>query len=199
MKEKSKARKSTSHRVCDPNLYGTKRNHTPGVSVCSGFTLVEMILYVAILAIFLTGAILFMWDVTYGRVKSYTHQEVNQNVRLAGKRIMYEIRNAQDLNLPVNPTSISLQMTDSSRNPTVIDLSGGRLRIGYGSGGSCPSTSPCPITSNQVSVTSLNFTNLSSGTASLNIGFAITIESVAQRKEFQKNETFQATAELRSN
>jgi len=68
----------------------------------SGFTLVELILYIALVSIFLTGVIMFTWDILYGRVKSYVQEEVNQNSRFAAKRIIYEIRNASGVN-SVNP------------------------------------------------------------------------------------------------
>jgi len=95
----------------------------------SGFTLIEMILYLAISSIFLTGVVYFTWDIVYGRVKSFTFQEVNYNVRFASKRITYEIKNAESIN-SITGNSISLQMADGSRNPTEIQLTGGRVRIG---------------------------------------------------------------------
>ena len=163
-----------------------------------GFTLVEMILYVAIVSIFVTAMVSFAWDAIYGRVKSYTHQEVNQNIRLAGKRINFEIRNAAGVN-SASGSNLNLAMSDSSRNPTIIDVSGERLRIGYGSSGTCPTSNPCNLTSNIVSVTNLNFTDLSVSPDSINIKFSITVESTGDRQEFQKTETYESSSELRSN
>ena len=166
--------------------------------ISSGFTLVELILYIAIVSIFLTGVIMFTWDIIYGRVKSYVQEEVNQNLRYAAKRITYEIRNASAVNLPVTVTSISLASGNAARNPTTIDISGGRLRIGYGNSGPCPITSPCFLTSNKVDVTNLTFINLSSGSDSINIKFSLTLGSVGQRREFQKSGTYESSVELRS-
>ena len=159
----------------------------------------EMLLYVVIVSIFVTAMVSFAWDAIYGRVKSYTHQEVNQNIRLAGKRINFEIRNATGVNEPVGPSSISLQMSDSARNPTIIDVSSGRLRIGYGSAGACPTTAPCNLTSNLVNVSNLTFTDLRVLPDSINIKFSITVESTGDRQEFQKTETYESSSELRSN
>ena len=166
-----------------------------------GFTFIELILYIALVSIFIGGAVLFAWDIIYGRVKSGVQQEVSQNLRLASKRIVYEIRNASGIN-SVTPSSISLIMDDSSRNPTVFDLSNGRLRIGYGSGGGCSTTNPCPLTSNEVSVANLVFVDLStSGGESVNIQFTITIESnnPSGRQEWEKSQTYSTSVELRSN
>ena len=163
-----------------------------------GFTLVELILYIAIVSIFMTAVIMFTSDIIYGRVKSQVHQEVNQNIRLASKRIMFEIRNASAVNT-VGGSSISLASTDASRNPTVIDVDvpSGRLRIWYGSSGACPASAPCFLTSNKVTVSPLTFTDLSAS-GSTNIKFSITVESTGDRQEFQKSETYEASAELRS-
>ena len=166
-----------------------------------GFTLVEVILYVAIVAIFITAMVSFAWDAIYGRVKSFTHQEVNQNIRLASKRILFEVRNATGINTPAPSASgstLSLIMADSARNPTVFSVSGERLKVGWGSSGPCPTTAPCNLTSNLVSVTSLTFTNLSQS-PSENVKFSITVESTGDRREMQKSETFEGTGEVRSN
>ncbi len=162
----------------------------------SGFTIVEMILYVAIVAIFMTGMVYFTLDIVYGRIKSFTHQEVNQNIRFTSKRIGYEIKNASAIN-SISESSISLATTDLARNPTIIDLSSGRIRIGYGSSGNCPTISPCFLTSNKVNVSNLTFTDLSSG-PSTNIKFSMTVDGIGNRKEFQKSETFETAIELRS-
>jgi len=165
------------------------------LNVYAGFTIVEMILYIAIVSIFMTGLVYFTWDVIYGRVKSFVHQEVNQNTRYAAKRISYEIKNASGVN-SVTADSISLATTDSARNPTVISVADGRIQIGYGSSGNCPTTSPCSITSNKVEST-LSFTDLSSGN-STNIKFSLTVSSTGDRHEFNKSETYETSVELRS-
>lgn len=162
-----------------------------------GFTLIEMLLYVAIISILITAMISFSWDAIYGGVRSSTEQEVNQNTRLAAKRILYEIRNASGVNI-VSGSTLNLSSSDSSRNPTVIDVSGGRLRIGYGASGPCPTSSPCYLTSNQVTVSNLIFTNLSSSPYE-NIKFSITVEATGGVQEFNKSETFIGAGEVRSN
>ncbi len=154
----------------------------------NGFTLVELILYIAIVTIFMTGVIYFTSDIVYGRVKSQVHQEVNQNIRFASKRIMYEIRNASSVT--VSPSSITLGSTDVGRNPTVIDVFGNRLRIGYGG-------NQYFLTSNKVTVSNLSFTDLSTA-GTTNVKFSITIDSTGDRREFQKSETYETSVELRS-
>lgn len=163
-----------------------------------GFTLIELIIYLSLVSVFISGAVLFAWDIIYGRVKSQTQQEVNQNLRLASKRITYQIRNASEINF-LGGSILSLAAIDSFRDPTIFDLSAGRLRIGFGSSGPCPVASPCNLTSNEVTVSNLVFTDLSSGSNSKNIQFTITIASTADRSEWQKSQTYTTSVELRSN
>lgn len=164
-----------------------------------GFTLVEMILYIAIVSIFMTGLVYFTWDVIYGRVKSFVHQEVNQNIRFASKRIAYEIKNAKSVTTPSSGSTniLELVMADGTRNPTIINVADGRIQIGYGSSGNCPTVNPCFLTSNKVKVTGLTFTSLSSGN-STNIKFSFTVSSSGDRQEFNKSETYETAVELRS-
>jgi len=117
-----------------------------------GFTLIELILYITLVSIFLTGAILFSWDVIYGREKVYQQQVVEQNVRAAIARIAYEIRRAENIN---TVSSNSLQL-ENGTNDTTISLLAGVIQITTSGAG------PYDLTSNQVEVSSLNFADLSS-------------------------------------
>lgn len=166
-----------------------------------GFSLIEVIIYVALISIFIGGAIQFTWDILYGRVKAQVQQEVNQNLRLAVKKISYEIRNASDVTI-VGASDISLMNDDDpTRDPTQIDVSNGRLRIGYGNTDPCSVTTPCFLTSDRVTVSNLTFTDLSSGTDSTNIQFSITIDhnNTGGRQEWEKSQTYTTAVELRSN
>lgn len=167
-----------------------------------GFTFIEMILYTALISIFLFGVIDFGWNIIYGSVKSGNYQEVTQNLRFAQKRILFEIRNASGIN-SVSATSICLSNSDASRNPTRIYSSGGVLRIGWGGGsGVCAGlTNDVPLTDNLVSVTSLTFTNLTSGSLSKNIQASLTLSAVnpSGRSEWNRTQTFITSAEIRSN
>src|SRR6266571_3526280 len=81
-----------------------------------GFTLIELIIYIAIVAIILTSLIPFAWNVIEGGAKSATEQEVFANARYVSERIKYEIRNASGIN-SVSATSISLSETSGAVNP----------------------------------------------------------------------------------
>lgn len=160
-----------------------------------GFTLIELILYVAILSIFIGGAIQFAWNIIYSRTKTLEYQNVTQNARLIAERVALEIRNASSIS-SIGTSSITLNTDDSARNPTVIDLSGGRVRIGYGSSGSCPTSTPCFLTDNNVTVSSLAFTDLSAS-YSANVRVVVVVSDTADRLEYSVSDTATATAEIR--
>lgn len=163
----------------------------------SGATLVELILYIALLSIFIGGAITFAWDIIYSRVKSNTQRLVSQNLRLASRRIEFEIRNASAITVNDSST-ITLTMADSTRNPTIIDLNSGRVQIGVGAGlgGQCSTSARCFLTSNELTISNLTFTNLSSGT-STNIKFSITGVASGDTNEFDATQTYTSSVELR--
>jgi hypothetical protein len=145
-------------------------------------------------SIFITGAINFYWDIMYGRVKSKVQREVSQNARIVSRRIVNEVRNASAIN-SVSASSLSLAMPDAARNPTVIDFSNNQVRIGYGSGGSCPVTNPCVLTSDQV-VSNLSFTD-TSGAVSESIEFSLDISSSSEVSEYNQSMSVNSSATVR--
>jgi type II secretory pathway pseudopilin PulG len=168
-----------------------------------GYTFIELLLYISIITIFISGAIRFAWNIVYGQVKSDVQREVVQNLRLASKRIIYEIRNATSIN-SIAANEVCLEMYDSTYNPTRIYVDQGRLRIGWGGGGSnCTSTTNDEVlTTNEVIVSDLTFTDLTSpASESINVGLNLTIEYSNQstRSEFEFNQTYTTSVELRSN
>lgn len=161
-----------------------------------GFTFVELILYMGLVSIFVTAAVIFGWNVILSGAKSNAQQELSQAMRFASERIGLEVRGASSIN-SLSATSLSLESPDSSRNPTVIDLDSGRIRIGWGVSGLCTAASPCPLTPADITVSSLTFTDLSQG-GSQNIQFEFTGEFTGDRSEFQANQTITSSSELRS-
>jgi hypothetical protein len=120
---------------------------------------------------------------------------------LGAKRIAYEIRNAAGV-ISVSAEELCLLSADPARSPTKIYSSGGRLRIGWGGGGAnCIGvmTNDEPLTGNLITLSSLVFADRSSGTASTNIDFSLTISATGDRQEWQKTGSLSGTAELRSN
>ncbi len=159
------------------------------------FTLIEFLLYVGILAmvLVLTGG--FLWDIIFGNIKETSHQEVQQNSRFALTKITQEIKKATGINSP-NPgfssIALSLEMDNPSLNPTLFDLADGKLRIKQGAG------DYYNLTSNQVIVSSLLFTNLSYSETPGTIRIEITLNHInpGNRAEYQALVKLKSTVSL---
>jgi type II secretory pathway pseudopilin PulG len=158
----------------------------------SGFTLVEVILYITIVAIILVGITNLGWGVVNNSQKSKIQQEVSDTARTISERIGYEIRNAQDIT-SVTPSSISLTNFPPDAS-TVISLVSGNVQIDKnGTGG---------VNLNPVGtkITDLTFTNYSVGT-SKNIGFTLTVTQsyTGGSKIYKASTSIRSSGEVRSN
>lgn len=166
------------------NLQPTTYNPQPK----SGFTLIELILYIALLSIFVTGAVLFSLDVVYGREKAFQQQVVEQSSRSTLARIAYEIRRAEKVN-SLSATSITLE---NGANDTTISLVAGQVQI------TTEGVGPYNLTSNQVYVDNLTFSDESSNANSKTIGISVTSRQAvaAVPGQFQADITISESVDL---
>ena len=105
----------------------------------SGFTYIEMILYISIVVIMMNALVPFAWNVIGTGAKSATQQEVSSAARYVSERISFEIRNASDINTGAStfgssPGTLSLAHSISAQNPTLITLTSGKVTIKQGTG-----------------------------------------------------------------
>lgn len=148
-----------------------------------GFTLVELVIYIAIVSGFLATTIFFAMRIVEGGQRGRADIEVQQNVRLAMERITREIRSADNLNVEAStfethPGVLSLASNTPSLDPVLFFVENGILKIQKGTG------SAYALTSNDVEVTNFVVRNLSVANRStivqiiLNIKYATGTESV---------------------
>lgn len=120
-----------------------------------GFTLLEVILYLAIVSTLVFGIGSFVEIVSASRVKSQTMTEVDQQALQIISSITETIRNAESVSTPLlGQEEQSLTVLDSIGTPTTIGLDGQRIIINRGSG-------VVQLSNNRVSIDSLAFKNLS--------------------------------------
>jgi type II secretory pathway pseudopilin PulG len=164
-------------------------------NLTSGFTLIELLLYITIVSFMVVTLIPLAWNVIEGQAKVAVEEEVYANGRNVSQRIKQEIRNATGIN-SVTATSISLAVSDGSKNPTIIDLSGGKVRIKWGA------ATAVNLNSDDTVVSGLTFTDYTSvDNKTKHIGFVFTISDnlSATRQEYQESVAFRSSAEMRSN
>jgi len=124
-----------------------------------GYTLVELLLYIAMVGVILTAAVTYFGLVIDARVKNDTIAQVND----AGTALMdyytRTIRNATSINSPTTgatATSLSLAVPNGTLNPTVFNTN--TTTLGYTSDGGTTSTAAANT------ITACKFTASATGT-----------------------------------
>ncbi|MBU1164650.1 prepilin-type N-terminal cleavage/methylation domain-containing protein [Patescibacteria group bacterium] len=73
-----------------------------------GFTLIELIIYIAIVSIILVSITYLILDVLGSQTKSYAHLEIEQNLRFIKQTMSADVKSAQDINT-LTATSLILE------------------------------------------------------------------------------------------
>ena len=164
-----------------------------------GFTLIELVVYLALVSGILVTATSFAWNIINSRTKAFAVQEVAQNGRFISERLVQVVHQAMEITEPRPGESserLLLTMRESADDPTEFIFSDGRLFMVRDGG------EPLAMSSDQVFVKSLRFVNLSPSNAkSKNLKIMIELEHVnpENRQEWQAAETFITAVELRDN
>lgn len=170
-----------------------------------GFTLIEILLYIAIVSGFLVAASTFTWNIINSKTKAQALQEVEMNGKIILEHLTQAIRSARDIdalslldaNL-ANPGNagemLSLDIRNAVDDPIEIDVLNGVMRYRQGA------TGPLAISSNLVTITDLTFTDyqLPSG-KSQNLGITLTIEYINPENKVERDAsvTYTTTVEIR--
>lgn len=161
-----------------------------------GFTLVEILLYVAV-----AGSIVFSITILFlTTLDSKTHNRTIAEVEQEGIQVMQNItqtiRNASFISSPSQGTSaaaVSLSVPDSSKNPTIFDVSGNTIRVKRGA------ATAVNLTSSNVIVSGINFSNLTqTGTnGTIRIQFTLTHINPGNKQPYDYSKTFYGSASIR--
>lgn len=161
----------------------------------SGFTLVEVILYLALTAtiVGLLGTI--TTHTLSGRAKSQTMEEVVYNGHFILSKLERIIESAEAINTPLpyaTSSTLSLEMSESVKNPTVLNLNASTLYMTEG-----PNASSSLSTSG-VEIADIIFSNISNGSSTGLIRIMLTINSknINDRQDYDASETFYTTVSL---
>lgn len=155
-----------------------------------GFTLVEIILYMALLSIFLITLVDILVSLLDVQVESQATSAVDIDSRYLVDRFGYDAQRASAITMPVNAGDISnnLILTIGGVNYT-YSLSGGNLVLG-------DSISINNLNSSQTKVTSATFQKIKNGSGKDTVKIDFVLESEATRnsgKEVRTIETVVAT------
>lgn len=148
----------------------------------SGFTLVEMLVYIAILITLVSVIVIFaFWTIQAGS-KIKTNYELADNARRAMDILTYEIKKSRSVYsstsiFDANPGQLSLEQTASSTAETLTYVDffkcGDRLCLKR------EGSEAIAITGNQVKITNLIFSQLLNSPATPSIQITLKVESSA--------------------
>lgn len=162
----------------------------------TGFTLIEMLLYIALSAVVLLALSQFFVLALSVRVKAQSVAEVEQQGTLVLKKIIQVIRNGSAIAVPAigaTSTSLTLAVPTGSKSPTVISQSNGRITITEGAGATEYLTDRHTVVSNLI------FSNLSDASARGTVKAQFTLNSLnaSSTNQYDYVQTFGGSATLR--
>ncbi len=162
-----------------------------------GFTLVEMVLYVAICSILLVTISVFLSFLLDARVRSQAITEVNQQGFQVMSLLTQTIRNGRSIQTPsigLASSTLSLTTGNALINPTLFYVSGTTIKIKEGS------QADIPLTNGRVMVSELTFQNVSSSSSVekiIRISYTVEYINPTGRDEYSFSKTFNGSATLR--
>lgn len=163
-----------------------------------GFTLVEIVLYIAGTVILLFVIVELYAIILQTRVKSELVSEVEQQGALVMGRLEQSIAEAQAISAPSAGTiasTLSLDVVSAAADPTKYDLADGSVRINEGG------QPPVFLTNDLVTASGLSFHNLSrTGTeGNIRAWFTLSAKGTSSRSELRYSRTFYVSASVRPN
>ncbi|MFA5076441.1 MAG: hypothetical protein WC480_03435 [Patescibacteria group bacterium] len=163
-----------------------------------GFTVIELVLYIAITASILLVVSNFVFMILNARVKGQVIAEVEQQGIQVMQTITQTIRNSTGVTAPAigsSAAALTLTMTDITKTPTTFSLSNsGIISITEGA-----LAATAALTNDRVVVSDLIFSNWAiSGTNDLvRVQFTVTYLNPANVNQYQYSKIFYATASRR--
>lgn len=164
-----------------------------------GFTLIEVLVYIAVLAIVIVAVSSFLIWATHSNTKVKAMRETLDNARRAMEIMSYEIREAKSIYTSTTTSNqLSLETTHylpEGETLTYIDfyLCDNRLCLKE------ESQNPIALTSDRVEVSNLVFSQIITGTApSVQIDLRIEYKNPTGRPEYQASVNLKSTVSLRS-
>jgi type II secretory pathway pseudopilin PulG len=161
-----------------------------------GYTLIEILLYIAVFPVILLSAIGLFYTVTQSHIKTTIIQEVEQQGTMIVDQISQSIQSAESVDSPgiLSPSSTLLITTDEptsvSASYEVID---NNLAVSYNGG------SPIALHNQKVSVNNLEFKNLGTeeGLSSIQFSFTLSYNSESSASEYNYEQKFFGAGSLR--
>jgi len=149
----------------------------------SGFTLIEVLVYIAIVVIIVSVIIIFSASAIQIGIKIKTNAEIIDNSRRAMETMIYEIERSRSVYVPtsifdVNPSQLSLEQTTSTpagETATFVDF----FKCGQALCLKREGMGPVSLTTNQMKLTNLTFSQLLNPNSPPSVQIKLKIESAS--------------------
>ncbi len=158
----------------------------------TGVTLIETLIYVALIGLIVGSIVLLTATVLNSRVKTRSSLILEENMRFAMDSIKRKVFSSSGISSPiigVEDDWLTITMTDPTRNPTIFSLVNGVIMIKEGN------AETIEITSDEVEITGLSFAGLNSDPSSVKIEMVGELRGATGRA--QSNYSLSDTAVIR--
>lgn len=159
-----------------------------------GITLVETLIYLAIVSVLLVALINFGSQITLSRVKAQSLEEVQHNARYALQRISIDVHNTPSINVATYDDYLYLDMDPSTTDDDIIyTLNNQQLTRQVGT------ETAVAISSDKVQITNLVFTEIANEADFRNLKIEITVQDVnyGSRTDFNNQTSLETALTLR--
>ena len=169
-------------------FFPAKRRHIR----CRGFTLIEMLLYLALMTIMIAVLGGIGVNVLASNAKAHALEEVGYNAHFVFEKLRTAVNDASSIDGPTgNGTSstLTLSMGDASKNPTVFTLADGILTMTESAG------QPITLSTDGVTISSLQFRDVSypASPSTVRIEMSIDAYNPEHRKAYDAGGQFYTT------
>jgi prepilin-type N-terminal cleavage/methylation domain-containing protein len=164
-----------------------------------GFTLVEVMVYVAIIALMMTTLVLFSINLIQVRAKQRVIHNVEANAARIFERLADAARHAEGINTGAStfnsdPGTLSVNIVSAGVDPTIFSLTAddGVFQANEGGAGNVA------ITTDDVAITNLVFTNLTSVTdiGIIKVEFTVAAVNNSGNPLYSYEESFQTAIRI---
>lgn len=161
----------------------------------NGFTLIELIFYIALFSVFFVSLFLVLNIFYENKNKNSVTIEVEQQGLLISQVISQEIRNAQSIISPTignSSSSLSLQSFDISRSPIAFYLDADTLMTSENG------IVIDNLNSDRVVISNINFINNSiiDNIQGINFSFTVSYKNSSGKKQYEYNKDFFGSVNL---
>ena len=171
------------------NLIKKKSLQRSKCNVESGFTLIEILLYITLATMIVMTIILFFLMILAGRQRSVAIAEVDTQGSQIMRYLSYNLRNADGVNTPATGDSssiLSVQSSDPNLDPINFYVDGSMLYVEESL------SDTYELSSSRVEISNVSFTNITANNSPtlIKIEFTLSYRNPDNKKELDYSKTF---------